>query len=274
MKYTKKNIFKTTEDQYEFLRRLSFESHKSMSQIIRECLKKEYPDFPFGDQMAFNGIYGYYDKKNQQMMYIGQSNDIERRHRDHITPSRYNEQVVNRVLQNNPERYELVIIKSRPGLSKEDRDILEKHYIEFYNTFADDKFNFTTGGDGGLFSEETRKKISEALKGENNPMYGKQNDYVKGIPFSKQRMRNISKSRSRTGFFRVYPKKNKVYKQGFQWCYHYYEKGEKRQTHITSVDLLKLKQKVIKQGLEWFIVNEDIAKQVCVKFGYDLEEVS
>ena len=39
---------------------------------------------------------------------------------------------------------------------------------------------------------------------------------------------------------------------------------------ISSVDLLKLKQKVIKQGLEWFIVNEDIAKQVCVKFCYDL----
>ena len=49
MKYTKKNIFKTTEGQYEFLRRLSFESHKSMSQIIRESLKKEYPDFPLGD---------------------------------------------------------------------------------------------------------------------------------------------------------------------------------------------------------------------------------
>ena len=32
--------------------------------------------------------------------------------------------------------------------------------------------NDPTGGDGGLFSEETRKKISEALKGENNPMYG------------------------------------------------------------------------------------------------------
>ena len=111
-------------------------------------------------------------------------------------------------------------------------------------------------------------------KGKNNNMYGKRNDYVKGIPFSKQRMRNISKSRSRTGFFRVYPKKNKTYKQGFTWCYHYYKDSEKRQTHIVSVDLLKLKQKVIKQGLEWFIVNEDIAKQVCVKFGYDLEEVS
>lgn len=167
--------------------------------------------------MAFNGIYGYYDKKNQQMMYIGQSNDIERRHRDHIRPSRYNEQVVNRVLQNNPERYELVIIKSRPGFSKEDRDILEKHYIEFYNTFADDKFNFTTGGDGGLFSEETRKKISEALKGENNPNYGKKNPELSkrnsqnigpnnpfyGKHHLEETKRKMSLSRNSTGYRRV-----------------------------------------------------------------------
>ena len=110
-------------------------------------------------------------------------------------------------------------------------------------------------------------------KGKNNNMYGKRNDYAKGIPCSKQRMRNISKSRSRTGFFRVYPMKNKTYKQGFTWCYHYYKDGEKRQTHISSVDLLKLKQKVLEKGLEWFIVNETIAKQVCDKYGYDLKEV-
>lgn len=111
-------------------------------------------------------------------------------------------------------------------------------------------------------------------KGKNNNMYGKRNDYMKGVPCSKQRMKNISKTRSRTGFFRVYPKKNKIYKQGFQWCYHYYKDGEKKQTHITSVDLLKLKQKVLEKGLEWFIVNEEIAKQVCDEFGYDLMEVN
>lgn len=96
-------------------------------------------------------------------------------------------------------------------------------------------------------------------KGKNNTMYGKPNKYAT--------------VRTRTGFFRVYPKKNKIYKQGFQWCYHYYKDGEKKQTHITSVDLLKLKQKVLEKGLEWFIVNETIAKQVCDKYGYDLKEV-
>lgn len=90
---------------------------------------------------------------------------------------------------------------------------------------------------------------------------------------SQQRKENISKSRTVTGFFRVYKKKNKIYKQGFQWCYHYYKDGEKKQTHITSVDLLKLKQKVISKGLDWFIIDENVANCVCEEYGYDLKEV-
>lgn len=218
--------------------------------------------------MAFNGIYGYYDKKNQQMMYIGQSNDIERRHRDHIRPSRYNEQVVNRVLQNNPERYELVIIKSRPGFSKEDRDILEKHYIEFYNTFADDKFNFTTGGDGGLFSEETRKKISEALKGENNPNYGKKNPELSkrnsqnigpnnpfyGKHHSEETKRKMSLSRNSTGYRRVSLVICLDCKSGKKYRYRYYNDDGNRK-EISSVNLEKLKEKVLEKGLPWEKLN-------------------
>ena len=218
--------------------------------------------------MAFNGIYGYYDKKNQQMMYIGQSNDIERRHRDHIRPSRYNEQVVNRVLQNNPERYELVIIKSRPGFSKEDRDILEKHYIEFYNTFADDKFNFTTGGDGGLFSEETRKKISEALKGENNPNYGKKNPELSkrnsqnigpnnpfyGKHHSEETKRKMSLSRNSTGYRRVSLVICPDCKSGKKYRYRYYNDDGNRK-EISSVNLEKLKEKVLEKGLPWEKLN-------------------
>ena len=218
--------------------------------------------------MAFNGIYGYYDKKNQQMMYIGQSNDIERRHRDHIRPSRYNEQVVNRVLQNNPERYELVIIKSRPGFSKEDRDILEKHYIEFYNTFADDKFNFTTGGDGGLFSEETRKKISEALKGENNPNYGKKNPELSkrnsqnigpnnpfyGKHHSEETKRKMSLSRNSTGYRRVSLVICPDWKSGKKYRYRYYNDDGNRK-EISSVNLEKLKEKVLEKGLPWEKLN-------------------
>ena len=90
---------------------------------------------------------------------------------------------------------------------------------------------------------------------------------------SQQRKERISKARTVTGFFRVYKKKNKIYKQGFQWCYHYYKDGEKRQTHITSVDLLKLKQKVIAKGLEWFIIDENVANSICEEYNYDLREV-
>ncbi len=98
--------------------------------------------------MVKNGIYGYYDIEKNQIVYIGQSQDICKRHFQHMNPSRYNCQAINRIIQNNPDRYELVIIKDRPWFSKEDRDILEEHYIEFYNTFADnDKFNYTSGGD-------------------------------------------------------------------------------------------------------------------------------
>ena len=202
------------------------------------------------------------------MMYIGQSNDIERRHRDHIRPSRYNEQVVNRVLQNNPERYELVIIKSRPGFSKEDRDILEQHYIEFYNTFADDKFNFTTGGDGGLFSEETRKKISEALKGENNPNYGKKNPELSkrnsqnigpnnpfyGKHHSEETKRKMSVSRNSTAYRRVSLVICPDCKSGKKYRYRYYNDDGNRK-EISSVNLEKLKEKVLEKGLPWEKLN-------------------
>ena len=201
-------------------------------------------------------------------MYIGQSNDIERRHRDHIRPSRYNEQVVNRVLQNNPERYELVIIKYRPGFSKEDRDILEKHYIEFYNTFADDKFNFTTGGDGGLFLEETRKKISEALKGENNPNYGKKNPELSkrnsqnigpnnpfyGKHHSEETKRKMSLSRNSTGYRRVSLVICPDCKSGKKYRYRYYNDDGNRK-EISSVNLEKLKEKVLEKGLPWEKLN-------------------
>lgn len=149
-----------------------------------------------------NGIYGYRDKEKNQIVYIGQSNDIYRRHAQHMNPSKYNEQVINRILQNNEDRYELVVIKARSTFSKEDRDILEKHYIEFYNTFSDrSKFNYTPGGD---FNPSTlpdiAKKMSEAKRGENHPFYGKHH--------SEETKRKISKANTGSNH-PMYGKKHK-----------------------------------------------------------------
>ena len=63
------------------------------------------------------------------------------------------------------------------GLTKDEAELMEKCYIALYNTRNPSKgYNQTDGGEGGngaKRTEETRKKISEAKKGELNPNYGK-----------------------------------------------------------------------------------------------------
>ena len=203
--------------------------------------------------MVKNGIYGYYDIEKNQIVYIGQSQDICKRHFQHMNPSRYNCQAINRIIQNNPDRYELVIIKDRPWFSKEDRDILEKHYIEFYNTFADnDKFNYTSGGDicpstipevaekisktklGKKISKEAKRKISKANLGKK---------------LSEETKRKMSLHQNSTGYFRVYLQSCPLCKSGKTYKYTYYNDGKR--IAITSVNLKKLKKKVLQRGLPW-----------------------
>lgn len=96
-----------------------------------------------------NGIYGYYDTHKKEVVYIGQSLNIFKRHQQHLSSHQYKSQPVNRILQRNPFRYKLVYIKIRDSFTSDDRNILERHYIEFYNTYNDKcKFNYTIGGDG------------------------------------------------------------------------------------------------------------------------------
>lgn len=105
-------------------------------------------------------------------------------------------------------------------------------------------------------SDEIKEKIRKTMTGMKN---------------SDKQNKKISQASNTTGFYRVIKRINKKYKQGFLWTYVYYEEGKKRQTFISSVDLLKLKQKVIKKGLEWVVIDEEKAKKTIEKCGYDLE---
>lgn len=223
--------------------------------------------------MIKNGIYGYLDKEKNQMIYIGQSKDIFRRHSHHMNPSYYNQQVINRVLQNNKDRYKLVIIKARSGFSKEDRDILEKHYIKFYNTFVDKKkFNYTPGGDisistvpeiakkiskansGKHHSKETIEKLRKAKLGKNYGLVGENHpNYGKHLTEETKRKMSLSHGNS-TSYRRVSLKVCSGCKSGKIYRYDYYnDDGEKKS--ISSVNLEKLKEKVLEKGLLWEKLN-------------------
>ena len=54
-----------------------------------------------------SGIYGYWDNIKDDIVYVGQAFDIKIRHYEHLSPARYNAQTINRVLQNNKDRYTL-----------------------------------------------------------------------------------------------------------------------------------------------------------------------
>ena len=120
------------------------------------------------------GIYCYIDKENDKIVYVGKDSNIDKnqRHRQHLAPSNYNAQPINRILQSNPDRYKYQALWEIDDCTDNHLNQMEIFYIKKY----DSQFNFTEGGDGvsGFrHSEETRKKMSESQKGENNPMYGK-----------------------------------------------------------------------------------------------------
>lgn len=105
------------------------------------------------------GIYCYIDKKDNQIVYVGKDSNIDKnkRRRQHLAPSRYNEQPINRILQNNPDRYIYQILWEIDDCTDNHLNQMEIFYIKKY----DPQFNFTEGGDGSSgfkHSEEARKK--------------------------------------------------------------------------------------------------------------------
>ena len=107
------------------------------------------------------GIYCYIDKEDASIVYIGKDSYIDKhkRHSHHISPSTYNIQQINRVLQNNPDRYEYKVLK-QGNFKNRLLEALEILYIRRYKPI----FNFTIGADGlrrGFkHSEASKKKIS------------------------------------------------------------------------------------------------------------------
>lgn len=136
------------------------------------------------------GIYGYYDNIKQKVVYIGQSVDIERRLIRHGAKSGYEDQPINKVIQNNPERYESFIL-TEGDFTTDELNELEYEAVEIFKTNRykypeNEGFNFRDGGEVKEMAEETRQKMSEAHNGKT--------PWNKGIPRSEETKRKCSES--------------------------------------------------------------------------------
>ena len=116
-------------------------------------------------------IYGYTNLESGKM-YIGKTLHPKQRWKDHRYGKYKNDW--HKDYKNNPDKYEYSVIEyDVPEDKLNEREIF---WISFFDSYHNG-YNLTPGGDGMpkgyKLSDETKYKMCEAKKGENNPMYGK-----------------------------------------------------------------------------------------------------
>lgn len=110
---------------------------------------------------------------------------------------------------------------------------------------------------GKLLSEEAKLKISQSKI---------------GVKLPKSTGINMSKNKNTSGFYCVSTKPCPKCNIGFSWIYQYYDETFKKKV-IHSVDLLKLKRKVLDRNLLWKVMDINNAKLTAEKYGYNLEDL-
>ena len=122
------------------------------------------------------GIYMIRNKINEKV-YIGQSVDIYNRWSEHICSLRGNYHANNHLQRSwnkyKEHNFDFSILEE---CNEHELDEKEIYWINIYDSY-NNRYNQTKGG-GGVrgfkHDEETKQRISESLKGENAPWYGKQ----------------------------------------------------------------------------------------------------
>lgn len=135
-------------------------------------------------------IYGWYNTKNEKW-YIGQTINPEQRFKDHIKLSINMDRTKfhNALRKYGLDNFIYCVLEN--NVLRENLNMKEQEWIEYYDSFYDG-YNMTAGG-GGVnqitITEETRKKMSIAKKGNVPWNKGKQGIY------SEESRKKMSESR-------------------------------------------------------------------------------
>jgi len=126
------------------------------------------------------------------MQYIGKTTgNLQKRWKRHCYENKC------RYLYNAIKKYGKENFRVKPIFMCDSEILLnqkEQYYIKLYNTLAPNGYNLTEGGEGGKLSEETKKKISKSLLG---------NQYAVGYKHTKETKAKMSLQRqgSKNGMF-------------------------------------------------------------------------
>lgn len=169
------------------------------------------------ENIELYSVYMHQNKTNG-LIYIGQTNNIERRWRTNGVDYKKCQRFYEAIQEFGWDGFEHIILAE--GLTKQEADDLEIFYIsEFQTQNSEYGYNMRGGGSNGTLSEETKQKLSQLAKerglwkgdlnprhldplfGERNGMYGKHHseetkqkisDALKGREISEEQKKKIS----------------------------------------------------------------------------------
>ena len=120
-----------------------------------------------------NVIYAYKKRENGKIVYVGQTVDLDTRHKQHtkydpfnINNREFNYPLSRGIRKYGEDAYELIILED--NLLKEQLDEREKYWIAFYDTYFNG-YNQSIGGSNPvkpIFTEEKIDTVIEMLKDE------------------------------------------------------------------------------------------------------------
>ena len=222
-------------------------------------------------------IYGLECPTTKKIRYVGKADDIKRRLRQHIYQSKNTEGKKNQWIKSLLKENLKPNIKVLSEVPYDEWGHWEDFWIKKMKFEGSDLLNKMDGGHGyGKHSKETIEKISNSLKGKNNPMYGVPNpNKVKGKTlievYGKERAEeigeNISKSKKGKGIKHTEETKKKLSKKAKER----FKNGQINGRSTITVEQVKeikillsegVKQKVIS---EKFNVNIHVVKNISQK---------
>jgi len=161
----------------------------------------------------FSGIYAIYNKVNTKL-YIGSTNNLRKRLMNHIGGLRSNSHY-NSYLQNSWNKYgenNFIYVLIEKVVNIKDLKNREQFYLDLNKSYDREiGYNLAEEANVTFLSEETRKKIGDAQRGEKNHNYGKKasqetrekmskahegREYVFGRKVSKETREKMSKINS------------------------------------------------------------------------------
>lgn len=116
-------------------------------------------------ESGYGYIYTLKDPNTNEIRYIGKTNNIKTRLKDHIRKSKLSKTHKNNWIQSLIIKNQKPIIEIIEVITNNEWGIREQYWIDYYKSKGVRLTNIANGGIGGNLGDEVNRKISEIKKG-------------------------------------------------------------------------------------------------------------